>query len=88
MKDSIAALHVQDVIIGEIVALDEKGHSSFQSLQGFDMGEARPPIFYYAFDLLQLNGKNLQFTDRRTEGKAGKGRLERSCALCTGNRQP
>jgi bifunctional non-homologous end joining protein LigD len=35
VKDSIAALDIQDVIIdGEIVALDEKGPSSFQLLQG------------------------------------------------------
>ena len=61
VKDSIAALDVQDAIIdGEIVALDEKGRSSFQLLQGFDTGQEKPPIVYYAFDLLQLNGKNLQ----------------------------
>ena len=61
VKDSIAALDVQDAIIdGEIVALDEKGRSSFQLLQGFDMGQERPPIVFYAFDLLRLNGKDLQ----------------------------
>jgi bifunctional non-homologous end joining protein LigD len=61
VKNSIAALDLQDVIIdGEIVALDEKGRSSFQLLQGFDMGQERPPIVFYVFDLLQLNGKNLQ----------------------------
>jgi bifunctional non-homologous end joining protein LigD len=32
----------------------------FSSLQGFDMGLVRPPIVFYAFDLLQLNGKDLQ----------------------------
>jgi bifunctional non-homologous end joining protein LigD len=42
------------------VALDEKGRSSFQLLQGFDMGQEKPPIVYYAFDLLRLNGKDLQ----------------------------
>src|ERR1700736_3002941 len=58
--DSIAALDVQDAVIdGEIVALDEKGRSSFQLLQGFDMGEQRPPIVFYAFDLLRLNGKDV-----------------------------
>jgi bifunctional non-homologous end joining protein LigD len=61
VKDSIAALDLHDAIIdGEIVALDEKGRSSFQLLQGFDMGQENPLIVYYAFDLLQLNGKNLQ----------------------------
>jgi bifunctional non-homologous end joining protein LigD len=61
VKDSIAALDLQDAIIdGEIVALDEKGRSSFQLLQSFDMGQERPPIVFYAFDLLQLNGKDLQ----------------------------
>ena len=61
VKDSIAALDLQDAIIdGEIVALDEKGRSSFQLLQGFDMGQERPPIVFYAFDLLRLNGKDLR----------------------------
>src|ERR1700736_6773615 len=61
VKDSIAALDVQDSIIdGEIVALDDQGRSSFQLLQAYDMGEKRPPIVFYAFDLLRLNGKDLQ----------------------------
>jgi ATP-dependent DNA ligase len=61
IRDSIAALDVQDAIIdGEIVALDDKGLSSFQLLQGFDMGMVRPPIVFYAFDLLRLNGEDLR----------------------------
>jgi bifunctional non-homologous end joining protein LigD len=61
VKDSIAALDVQDAIIdGEIVALDEKGRSSFQLLQAFAMGQERPAIVYYGFDLLRLNGKDLR----------------------------
>jgi bifunctional non-homologous end joining protein LigD len=71
VKDSIAALDVQDAIIdGEIVALDEKGRSSFQLLQGFDMGQERPPIVFYAFDLLRLNGKdfrNLPIEERKAK---------------------
>ena len=59
--DSIAELNVQDATIdGEIVALDEMGRSSFQLLQAYDIGQQRPPIFFYAFDLLQLNGKDLK----------------------------
>jgi bifunctional non-homologous end joining protein LigD len=47
IADSIAALNVQDAVIdGEIVALDDKGRSSFQLLQGFDMGLVRPPIAF------------------------------------------
>ena len=61
VKDSVAALDVRDAIIdGEIVALDDKGRSSFQLLQGFDMGTDKPPIVFYAFDLLRLNGKSLE----------------------------
>jgi bifunctional non-homologous end joining protein LigD len=45
-------------IDGEIVALDEEGRSSFQLLQ--DIAQEKAPIVYYAFDLLRLNGKNLQ----------------------------
>jgi bifunctional non-homologous end joining protein LigD len=61
VKDAVSALDLQDAVIdGEIVALDDKGRSSFQLLQGFDMGLVRPPIVFYAFDLLRLNGKELQ----------------------------
>jgi len=61
VMESLGDLNVADAIIdGEIVALDEKGRSSFQLLQAFEMGQERPPIFYYAFDLLQLDGKNLR----------------------------
>jgi bifunctional non-homologous end joining protein LigD len=61
VRDTIAALNIQDAIIdGEIVALDEKGRPSFQLLQAYDMGQDRPPIVFYAFDLLRLDGKNLQ----------------------------
>src|SRR4029077_3428070 len=61
VMDSIAELNVQDAMIdGEIVALDEKGCSSFQLLQAYDIGQQRPPIFFYAFDLLQLNGEDLK----------------------------
>ena len=59
--DAVSRLDVRDAIVdGEIVALDEKGRSSFQLLQAFELGQKRPPIFYYAFDLLRLNGIDLR----------------------------
>ena len=47
------------VLDGEIVALDEEGRSSFQLLQARELSGERPPIFYYVFDLIQLDGKDL-----------------------------
>jgi bifunctional non-homologous end joining protein LigD len=47
------------VLDGEIVALDPEGRSRFQLLQqrGMTLG-SRPPIHFYLFDLLQLNGES------------------------------
>jgi bifunctional non-homologous end joining protein LigD len=47
------------VIDGEVVALDEEGRSSFQLLQAHEMEGRKSPIYFYAFDLLQLDGKSL-----------------------------
>jgi bifunctional non-homologous end joining protein LigD len=47
------------VIDGEVVALDDEGRSSFQLLQGLEMEERKSPVYFYAFDLLQLDGKSL-----------------------------
>jgi len=47
------------VIDGEVVALDEGGRSSFQLLQGLKMEGRKSPVYFYAFDLLQLDGKGL-----------------------------
>jgi bifunctional non-homologous end joining protein LigD len=47
------------VLDGEMVALDEEGRSSFQLLQAREMDGRKSPIYFYAFDLLQLNGKTL-----------------------------
>jgi bifunctional non-homologous end joining protein LigD len=61
IMESIADLNATDAMLdGEIVALDEKGRSSFQLLQAYEMGQKRPPIFFYAFDLLQLEGQDLK----------------------------
>ncbi len=59
--EAVSALRVQECIIdGEIVALDPQGRSSFQLLQQFEMGKKKPPLFYYVFDILRLNGKDLR----------------------------
>lgn len=56
---AVAKIKATDFIIdGEIVAVEETGRSSFQLLQAYDLGQARPPILFYAFDLLRLNGKD------------------------------
>jgi bifunctional non-homologous end joining protein LigD len=47
------------VIDGEVVALDEEGRSSFQLLQAREMEGSKSPVYFYAFDLLQLDGKSL-----------------------------
>jgi bifunctional non-homologous end joining protein LigD len=75
------------VVDGEVVALDEKGRSSFQLLQAREVlaaGRVRPtggegrksPIYFYAFDLLQLDGKSLV----RLPLEARKNVLEKLCA--------
>ncbi|MDX2081657.1 MAG: non-homologous end-joining DNA ligase [Terrimicrobiaceae bacterium] len=56
-----AALDANSAILdGEIVALDERGVSSFQLLQAYDLGETKPPLFYYVFDVLYLNGRDVR----------------------------
>ena len=64
------------IIDGEVVAFDEKGKPSFQHLQNYTgfgtkpalKGVARPPLNFFAFDLLYLNGYDLRkaaLIDRR-----------------------
>ena len=47
------------VIDGEVVALDDEGRSSFQLLQAREMEGRKTPVYFYAFDLLQVDGKSL-----------------------------
>lgn len=59
--DSVSELPADGFILdGEIVALDPQGRSSFQLLQAYDIGEKKPPIFFYVFDLLETGGKSLR----------------------------
>jgi bifunctional non-homologous end joining protein LigD len=58
VAEAFETLKVQEVVIdGELVALDDDGRSSFQRLQAFELGRERPPLRYYAFDLISFNGK-------------------------------
>jgi len=57
---AVSELSSDDCIIdGEIVVLDEKGRSSFQLLQAYELGQQQSSLFYYAFDLLREKGSDL-----------------------------
>ncbi|ATC64134.1 ATP-dependent DNA ligase [Nibricoccus aquaticus] len=76
IADAMAELAIDDAILdGEIVALNKKGLSSFQLLQGLEDGE-RPPLYFYVFDLLQLDGQSL-LNQPLTERKAALEKLLR-----------
>lgn len=57
--EAIRALDVEVAVLdGEVNALDKKGHTSFQLLQGSDSKD-RPPIVYYLFDALRIGDEDL-----------------------------
>ena len=75
--EAIKILPVRECVIdGEVVALDEEGRSSFQLLQAREMEGRRSPVYFYAFDLLQIDGKNLLSLPL----EARKSVLEKLCA--------
>jgi bifunctional non-homologous end joining protein LigD len=58
--EAVESLPARECVIdGEAVALDEKGRSSFQLLQAREMEGRKSPVYFYVFDLLQLDGKSL-----------------------------
>jgi bifunctional non-homologous end joining protein LigD len=58
--EAITKLAARECVIdGEVVALDDEGRSSFQLLQALEMEGRKSPVYFYAFDLLQLDGKGL-----------------------------
>jgi bifunctional non-homologous end joining protein LigD len=58
--EAVKSLPARECVIdGEVVALDDDGRSSFQLLQAREMEGRKSPIYFYAFDLLQLDGKSL-----------------------------
>lgn len=54
---ALSAMPEETVVDGEIVALDESGKPSFNTLQNH--GSANAPLHYFIFDLLVLRGKDL-----------------------------
>jgi bifunctional non-homologous end joining protein LigD len=63
---ALASLLSETVIDGEVVALDESGRPSFNTLQNY--GSSKNPILYYVFDVLILAGRDvmgLPLTARR-----------------------
>jgi bifunctional non-homologous end joining protein LigD len=55
---ALAPLPNETVIDGEVLALDESGRPSFNTLQNY--GSSSVPIFYFVFDLLILAGRDLR----------------------------
>jgi bifunctional non-homologous end joining protein LigD len=75
--DAVRSLLARECVIdGEVVALDEEGRSSFQLLQAREMEGRKSPVYFYAFDLLQLDGKSLLSLPL----EARKSALEKLCA--------
>jgi bifunctional non-homologous end joining protein LigD len=58
---ALEPLQPADVVLdGEVVAVDARGRSAFQLLQSYQTAAGRkPPIFYYVFDILNLDGRDL-----------------------------
>ena len=54
---ALKSLPKDTVIDGEVVALDESGRPSFNTLQNY--GSTTVPIFYYVFDVMVLSGESL-----------------------------
>ena len=58
VHDELATWDFDAVVDGEVVVLDDRGHSNFGSLQNW-RSEADGSLIYYVFDLLWWNGRDL-----------------------------
>ena len=60
VAEAARALPVQSALLdGEVAALLPDGRTSFQALQNAFSAGARPPLAYFVFDLLHLEGEEL-----------------------------
>jgi bifunctional non-homologous end joining protein LigD len=64
ISKALQKLPNETVLDGEVVALDESGRPSFNALQNYGSSAGR--VFYYAFDLLMLTGRDLRFDPLET----------------------
>jgi bifunctional non-homologous end joining protein LigD len=61
LAEAAAELGVESAILdGELVVLDHTGRSSFSDLQAAFQNGKKVDLFYFAFDILHLNGHNLR----------------------------
>lgn len=61
LAKALRKLRVKDAVFdGEVVAQDEKGHSSFQRLQNVMKSGKTEELIYWVFDLLSVDGKDLR----------------------------
>lgn len=58
LRDTLARLPIKALLDGELVALDDRGVSSFQRLQNSLSESTAVALVYYVFDLLHLNGRD------------------------------
>jgi bifunctional non-homologous end joining protein LigD len=59
VRDAVRGINADSAVIdGEVVAIDSKGCPSFQALQNRASRGRTWQIVYYAFDLLNLDGKD------------------------------
>lgn len=65
------------VLDGEVVMINEKGHSDFNALQNW-RSDADGPIYYFVFDLLWLDGKDYMMEPLYRRKSALKSMLPRS----------
>src|SRR5689334_13777211 len=67
IAEALSRLPDDTIIDGELVAFDDAGRPSFNRLQNY--GSSSIPIYFYAFDLPMLAGRDLMSTplDERRE---------------------
>lgn len=67
VHENLAAMKLNAVLDGEIVVINDQGHSDFNALQNWRSDE-NGQLVYYVFDVLWLDGKgltNLPLTERK-----------------------